>query len=92
MTNDHHAHDTEPRTQQRHDPGHSGHSGHSWMMIACCIPMILIAVALVGTGVVSPGFLVVAVACTAMMALMMKGMDHGEGDDSTHAGHGRGDR
>lgn len=86
MTTEYHAHDT----QQRHNPGHSG---HSWMMIACCIPMILIAVALVGTGAVSPGFLVVAIACTAMMALMMKGMGHGnQGDDSPHAEHGRTDR
>lgn len=59
-------------------------------MIACCIPMILIAVALVATGVVSPSFLFVAIACTAMMALMMRGMDHG--DQGTHSGHGRGDR
>ena len=44
------------------------------MMIACCIPMLVIAVALVATGVASPGFIVVALACTAMMALMMRGM------------------
>ena len=47
------------------------------MMIACCIPMLVIAVALVATGVAGPGFLVVAVLCTAMMALMMTGM-HGK--------------
>lgn len=46
------------------------------MMIACCIPMLVIAIALVATGVASPGFLVAAVACTAMMALMMRGMSH----------------
>ena len=56
--------------------GGEGRGGHSWMMIACCIPMIVIAVALVATGVVSPGFLLFAVLCTAMMALMMRGMDH----------------
>jgi drug/metabolite transporter (DMT)-like permease len=73
----------------------AGHGGHSWMMIACCIPMIVIAIALVATGVASPGFLFTAVACTVMMALMMRGMDHGGGapsddtDRSTHAGHGR---
>jgi hypothetical protein len=48
--------------------------GHGWMMIACCIPMLVIAVALVATGVATPGFLFAAVACTAMMALMMRGM------------------
>jgi hypothetical protein len=86
-------------TEQPHTPlgGHkaAGHGGHSWMMIACCIPMIVIAIALVATGVASPGFLLAAAACTAMMALMMRGMDHGGGapsddtDESTHAGHGR---
>ncbi len=89
-------------TEQPHTPpagghqsaGHGGHAGHGWMMIACCIPMIVIAVALVASGVASPGFLFVALACTAMMALMMQGMDHGDAaddatDQSTHAGHGR---
>ena len=54
---------------------HGGHGGHGWMMIACCIPMLVIAVVLVATGVAGPGFIVVALACTAMMALMMGGMD-----------------
>jgi len=53
----------------------AGHRGHGWMMIACCIPMILIAAVLVATGVVSPGFLVYAVACLGMMFVMMKMMD-----------------
>lgn len=78
----------------RQAAGHGGHAGHGWMMIACCIPMIVIAVALVASGVASPGFLFAAVACTAMMALMMRGMDHDGSDDhtvdrSTHAGHSR---
>lgn len=55
---------------------HKGHGGHGWMMIACCIPMLVIAVVLVATGVLSVGFLVLAVACTAMMAMMMRGMNH----------------
>lgn len=62
-----------------------GHRGHGWMMIACCIPMLVIAVALVATGVVSAGFLVFAVVCTAAMALMMRGM-HDDG------GHGQSPR
>jgi hypothetical protein len=57
--------------------GHQGHMGHSWMMIACCIPMLLIAGALVVTGVVSGVYLLWAVACTGMMVLMMKAMGHG---------------
>ena len=40
--------------------------------------MLAIALALVAAGVVSAGFLLFAVACTAMMALMMRGMNHGD--------------
>jgi Flp pilus assembly protein TadB len=56
-------------------------SGHSWMMIACCIPMLIIAVVLAATGVVGVGFIFVALACAAMMALMMRGMGSGKGHD-----------
>ena len=66
-----------PSPDDVHGGGHG--KGHGWMMIACCIPMLVIAVALVAAGVVSTSFLVFAVACTAMMALMMRGM----------GGHGR---
>ena len=52
------------------------------MMIACCIPMLAIAIALVAAGVAGPGFIIAAVLCTAMMAAMMGG----------HGGHGHGDR
>ena len=51
--------------------------GHRWMMIACCVPMLAIAIALAVAGVVGPLFIVVAVTCTAMMAVMMGGMSHG---------------
>lgn len=61
------------------DDSVAGHRGHGWMMIACCIPMIVIAVALVATGVVGAAFLFVAIACTVMMALMMRGIEHGGG-------------
>jgi Flp pilus assembly protein TadB len=57
--------------------GHAGHGGHGWMMIICCIPMLVIAAVLVATGVLSIGFLVFALICTAMMAVMMRGMNHG---------------
>ncbi|MFF7643948.1 hypothetical protein [Streptomyces canus] len=55
------------------------HGGHGWMMLACCIPMIAIAVALVATGVVGVGFLLVAFTCVALMALMMRAMSGGDG-------------
>jgi len=67
-----HTERTDTGGQQAAGPG--GHRGHGWMMIACCIPMLVIAVVLVATGVLSAGFLLVAVGCTAMMALMMRGM------------------
>lgn len=51
-----------------------GGMSHSLMMIACCIPMLVIAVALVVTGVASVSFLFFAVMCTLMMAMMMGGM------------------
>lgn len=57
---------------------HEEHKGrHRWMMVACCIPMLVIAIALVATGVLSPSFLIFAIVCTLMMATMMGGMDHG---------------
>ncbi|MBF6557519.1 MAG: hypothetical protein IVW52_15425 [Acidimicrobiales bacterium] len=58
--------------------GHSGHGGHHWMMIACCIPMIIIVVALVAAGTIGVGWVLFAVLCVGMMALMMRGMDHGD--------------
>src|SRR6266702_650368 len=74
-------------TQPPPDEKFRSHRGrHGWMMIACCIPMLAIAIALVATGTASPGFLFVAIGCTVMlavmMALMMAGMDHG----SDHCG------
>ncbi len=74
-------HDPATHTPDPGQPGGHGHSGHGWMMIACCIPMLVIAVILVATGVASPAFLVVAIGCTLMMALMMRGMGYG-GDSS----------
>ena len=50
-------------------------------MIACCIPMLVIAVALVAAGMASPAFLAVAAGCAIMTALMMGSMSHGGGDD-----------
>ncbi len=66
----------DPHAQQ--EKGGQGDHGR-WMMIACCVPMLVIAVVLVATGVVGFGFVIVAIACTAMMALMMGGMSGGRG-------------
>ena len=56
---------------------HGSHAGHGWMMILCCIPMLVIAVALVATGVASASFLFAAIACFAMMVMMVRGMSGG---------------
>jgi hypothetical protein len=53
--------------------------GYGWMMIAC-IPMMLIAVVLVATGIASPGFLVIAIGCMLMTGIMMTGVRRGSGD------------
>ena len=64
--------DDKPPTRP-HDQSED-HGGHGWMMIACCIPMLIIAIVLVATGVASAGFILVAIMCTAMMWMMMRGM------------------
>lgn len=51
-----------------------GHGSHNWMMIACCVPMLVIAIVLVATGVAGAGAIFVAIMCTAMMWMMMRGM------------------
>jgi amino acid transporter len=72
---------TEHTEVQSHREG-----GHGWMMIACCIPLLVIAVVLVATGVVTAGFLFIALGCMAMMALMMVMMMRGmSGGGQTHS-------
>ena len=44
---------------------------HHWMMMICCIPMI-IAVVLVATGIAGAGLIFAAVMCSAIMWLMMR--------------------
>ena len=88
--NDHAGHDMSTASRTGQDQmsqvhGHDGYGGHGWMMIVCRIPMLVIAVLLVGTGVIGVEFLVFALACTAMMALAMRGMGgmgHGNEDHS----------
>lgn len=64
---------------------HAGHGGHGWMMIACCIPMLVIAIVLVATGVAGVGFIFAAIMCTVMMAMMMRMMPSGGGDGGNGA-------
>lgn len=55
-------------------PGQGAHGGHGLLMIACCIPMLVIVGILVATGVVGSGVIVYALVCTAMMGAMMFAM------------------
>lgn len=61
----------------------SRQGGSGWS----CILIVVAAVMLVGTGVVSVGFLVFALACTVMTALMTRGLN---GNGTTYErGHQR---
>jgi hypothetical protein len=78
--NPRHSHEA---AQHEERTGHTGHlgGGHRWMMVACCVPMLAIAIVLVATGVVGVGFIFIALLCTAMMALMHGGMSHTDNND-----------
>ena len=67
-----------------HGLASGGHEGHGMLMLLCCIPMLVIAVVLVASGVVSAGFLITAGGCTAMMFVMMRMMP-GHWRDDCHA-------
>ncbi|WP_020108139.1 hypothetical protein [Nocardia sp. 348MFTsu5.1] len=56
------------------DPEHQssgGHSRHRQMMIVCCIPILVVAVALIISATVGIGSLVLALGCMGMLAAMM---------------------
>ncbi len=71
-----HEHDQD--APERQDRAKAGHGRR--MMIACWVPMLAITLVIAASGA-GFGFLVLAVMCTAMMAMMMGGMSHGGGDD-----------
>ena len=48
--------------------------GPRLMMLACCVPMLLIAFALVASGTAGAGAILFALLCAAMMAAMMFAM------------------
>jgi hypothetical protein len=47
------------------------------MMIVCCIPILVIAIALAATGVLGVTLIFAAVMCVAMMGMMMVMMSRG---------------
>lgn len=67
---DHVGHDHMGHEQQ-------GGSSHRWLMLACCVPMVLVVAVLLVTGVAGAGAVVFALICVGMMALMMYAMPSG---------------
>jgi hypothetical protein len=64
---------TDEDRRQPHRGGESGprrHGRHRWMMLACFVPLLVVAAALIFTGAVGTGSVVFAVACITMMAVM----------------------
>jgi hypothetical protein len=57
--------------------GYGGHPRHAWMMTARCIPILVVAITLVATGVAGYGLIFATIMCTAMMAMMMRMMSGG---------------
>jgi hypothetical protein len=75
----HHHDDHQLHPDEDAATGHRGHGGHR-LMIACCIPMLVIVGILVATGVAGTGAILFAVICLGMMAAMMFAMP-GRHDD-----------
>lgn len=71
--------DSSESAPERGNPAESKTTGgHShWLMMACCVPMLVIAVALVLAGG-GARILVFALGCAAMMAVMMFAMSSGQ--------------
>lgn len=55
----------------------AAHGIHRWMMIACCIPMVVIVGVLIATGAAGSGLLLYAAICIGAMVLMMFAMPGG---------------
>ena len=58
-------HEHDPREHPAEGTAQHGHSGHRLMMIACCIPMLVIVGVLVATGVAGSGAILYALICLA---------------------------
>ncbi|OJV78720.1 MAG: hypothetical protein BGO37_12855 [Cellulomonas sp. 73-92] len=74
---------TTPRMPDHHhapvdQPSTGGsHHGHRWMMLACCVPMLVIVAVLLATGTAGIGAVIFAVACVGIMTVMMLAMPRG---------------
>ena len=70
---------TAPPTDGTPTEEQTGHARHRLMMIACCIPMVLVVALLVLTGAAGSAAVLFAVLCIGMMGLMMFLMPGGHG-------------
>ena len=77
MTNNNYSAPPSAPDSKEHRRG--GHGVHRLMMIACCIPMLLIAGLLFATGVAGSGVIFGALLCTVMMTVMMFSMPGAHG-------------
>ena len=59
------------------------HKGHHWMHLLMCAPMLLIVGYLLLTGRAGGGSIFYALACMAMMGVMMAIMNHASGDQGS---------
>lgn len=53
------------------------HRGHRWLMLACCVPMLVIVAVLLISGTAGIGAVVFAVVCVGIMTAMMLAMPRG---------------
>ena len=66
---DHQPHDHAP--QDPHGDHQPNGWGHRLMMLACCVPMLILVISLVASGTAGSGALVFALLCIGMMGAMM---------------------
>jgi hypothetical protein len=72
----HTTHSMQAAPPPEHDTHKAGHA-HSWMMLACCVPMIVFALILFATGVINGSTLLFYAGFMILMTVMMGGMGHG---------------
>ena len=58
-------------------PDERPHRSHRWLMLACCVPMLVIVAVLLISGTAGIGAVIFAVACVGIMTAMMLAMPRG---------------
>lgn len=60
----------EYRPQDVAREGHGRDPGHGLMMLVCCVPMLVIGIALLASGVTTAGWILVAMSVLMIVAMM----------------------